>query len=1024
MFSITSKQKNIQAYYQELKTFERVGQAHEGTVKIAFQHLLESIAKQSKWVLTQENTLKRGSQKHIRLDGVLFDQTNLPRGYWEAKDSKDDLSKEVQKKLYTDNYPNDNILFQAPNRAILYQNGQEILDVSLIEPANLVKILDKFFNFQRPEYERWDLAADEFKSRVPELAQQVLVLIQAARVDDKKFQKAFNGFADQCRQAINPNLANAALEEMLIQHLLTERIFRRIFNHPDFAKRNVIAREIENVIDKLTAKSFNRDAFFDELKYFYKALEDVAATIDEYSYKQYFLNTVYERFFQGFSVQVADTHGIVYTPQSIVDFMVQSVNEILDQEFGKSLASKGVHILDPFVGTGNFIVRIMREIATQSRMALRHKYKNELHCNEVMLLPYYIASMNIEHEFLDLMGNYQPYEGICLADTFELAEGIQSEMFAPENTKRVKKQQKTDFFVIIGNPPYNAGQINENDNNKNRNYPVIDGRVRETYSKDSKATLRNALSDPYVKAIRWASDRIGEEGIVAFVTNNSFLDSIAFDGMRKHLGQYFSSVYLLNLGGNVRKNPKLSGTTHNVFGIQVGVSINLLVKKKNTKSTDIFYASVGEDWRKEAKYSYLEQQQQVSQVEWQIIAPDNKHTWLTEGLHSEFEGFLPLGTKEAKRAKEVEGVVFKTYGRGVLTCRDAWAYNFNQQVLAENMQRTIDVYNEQVEKWVKRDNRDAKVDNFVWYEDSRISWDGTLKGDLKKGKQALFSLDKMRLSLYRPFTKSNLYFDRMLNNSIYLFPKFFPTSTTENENRVICVSDKGYRANYSVLMVNIIPELHLCASIDAVQSFPLYTYDEDGTNRTDNITDWTLKHYQKHYKDKKITKWAIFHYVYGLLHHPSYREKYAANLKRELPRLPMTPDFWVFSNAGEKLADWHLNYEQATPYSLKLIENPKVPFSLKVDKMNLSKDKKQLKYNDFLTLDGIPERVFDYKLGNRSALDWVIDQYRIKIDKRSGIINDPNREEDESYILELVKKVITVSLETQKVIEMLPIWKN
>jgi type I restriction-modification system DNA methylase subunit len=311
MFTITKK--HTQAYYKELKNFERVGQAHEGTIKIAFQHLLENIAKQSKWLLTQENTLKRG-QKHIRLDGVLFDEVNLPRGYWEAKNSKDDLDKEVQKKLYTDNYPDDNILFQAPSRAILYQNGRGVLDVSLNEPANLVKILDKFFNYQRPEYERWDLAADEFKNRVPKLAQKLLAQIQSARAKDKPFAKAFNSFAEQCRQAINPNLA------------------------------------------------------FEELKYFYKALEEVAATIDEYSYKQHFLNTVYERFFQGFSVKVADTHGIVYTPQPIVDFMVQSVNEILANEFGKSLASKGVHILDPFVGTGNFIVRIMREIAAQSRL--------------------------------------------------------------------------------------------------------------------------------------------------------------------------------------------------------------------------------------------------------------------------------------------------------------------------------------------------------------------------------------------------------------------------------------------------------------------------------------------------------------------------------------------------------------------------------------------------------------------------------------------------------------------------------
>ncbi|MEK8021388.1 MAG: type ISP restriction/modification enzyme, partial [Candidatus Parabeggiatoa sp.] len=352
----------------------------------------------------------------------------------------------------------------------------------------------------------------------------------------------------------------------------------------------------------------------------------------------------------------------------------------------------------------------------------------------------------------------------------------------------------------------------------------------------------------------------------------------------------------------------------------------------------------------------------IAGVDWQVINPNNENVWLTEGLHSEFDEFLPLGTKEAKKAKEADGVVFKTYSLGVATNRDAWAYNFNQEMLADNMQRTIDSYNEQVDKWVKRDNRDAEVDDFVLYDDNRISWSRDLKLKLKRGKSVEFNADKIISSLYRPFTKLNLFFDFVLVDVPGQFPKFFPTPTTENENRVICVSDKGYRANYSVLMVNIIPELHLCASIDAVQSFPLYTYDEDGTNRTDNITEWTVKHYQKHYKDKKITKWAIFHYVYGLLHHPSYREKYASNLKRELSRLPLAPDFWAFSKSGEKLADLHLNYEVQAPYPLKLIENSKVPFSLKVDKMGLSKDKRQLKYNDFLTLDGIPERVFDYKL--------------------------------------------------------------
>ncbi|RKZ42531.1 MAG: DNA helicase [Gammaproteobacteria bacterium] len=1021
MFKITPKQKHLQAYYKELKEFERLGQAHEGTVKIAFQHLLEAIAKQSQWILTQENTLNRG-KKRIRLDGVLFDNANIPRGYWEAKDSKDDLSKEVQKKLYQDNYPDDNIIFQAPDRAILYQNGREILDLSLAEPANLVKILAAFFNFKRPEYERWDLAAQEFKSRVPELSKKLLGLIHQARDDDKDFQAAFNRFADQCHQAINPNLTDAAIEEMLIQHLLTERVFRRIFNHPDFAKRNIIAREIENVIDKLTAQSFNRDAFFDELKYFYKALEDVAATIDEYDYKQHFLNTVYERFFQGFSVKVADTHGIVYTPQPIVDFMVKSIDEILQKEFGKSLASRGVHFLDPFVGTGNFIVRIMREIAAQSRLALKEKYAKELHCNEVMLLPYYIASMNIEHEYLDLMGKYQPYKGICLADTFELAKDKQVALFAPENTERVKKQKKTDFFVIIGNPPYNVGQVNENDNNKNRKYDVIDGRVRETYSKDSKATNKNALFDPYVKAIRWASDRIGDEGIVAFVTNNGFLDNIAFDGMRQHLGKDFSTIYHINLKGNARTSgERRRQEGGNVFDdmIRVSTGITFFIKHKQPKpQAEIFVYSVDDYLKSQEKKAFLDNTENYANVQMERVVVDKKHTWLTEGLHSEFDEFLPLGTKETKATKtEIEGVIFNIFSNGVKTHRDAWAYNFNQKNLAENMQRTIDAYNEHVEKWAKKDNQQVKVDDFVLYDNSQISWSLGLKNHLKRGRKANFLEEKIRISIYRPFTRSNLFFDRVMNDAVYLFPKFFPTPTTENENRVICVVNEA-QIPFSVQIAAHIPCLHYGGR--QTQCFPLYTYNENGKNRTENITDWALTHYRQHYQDNTITKWAIFHYAYGLLHHPGYREKYAANLKREFPRLPMAADFWSFSKSGEKLADLHLNYEHATPYPLKMIENHKVPFSLRVEKMRLSQDKKKLIYNDFLTLEVIPKEVFDYKLGNRSALEWVIEQYRVKVDKKSGIVNDPNREEDDDYILELVKKIITVSLETIKVVERLP----
>ena len=954
--------------------------------------------------------------KRIVVDGALIDNFQLPHGYWEAKDIHDDLPAEVLHKFAT-GYPRDNILFQTPHRAILWQNNQRTLDADLTDPTQLIHTLETFCSHRPQEYTEWEEAVSQFKDRVPALGKGLAELIEKERGTNREFTAAFAAFHEKCRQSINPNLSEAAVEEMLIQHLLTERIFRTVFSNSEFTRRNVIAREIETVITALMSHAFSREDFLRSLDPFYVAIERTAATIDDFSQKQSFLNTVYEQFFQGFSVEVADTHGVVYTPQPIVDFMVRSVEEILGAEFNRSLSDSGVHIIDPFIGTGNFIVRTMREIRPT---ALEDKYQSELHCNEVMLLPYYIASMNIEHEFYEATGDYRPFEGICLVDTFDLAENRQLPLFALDNTRRVEAQKATPMFVVIGNPPYNVGQINENDNNKNRKYPTMDSRVRETYAKDSTASNKNKLSDPYVKAIRWASDRIGEEGVVAFVTNNGFLDGVAFDGMRKHLADDFDAIYILDLSGNVRKNPKLSGTTHNVFGIQVGVSINLFVKRhdKANPQAEIFYARVDEFWRKEDKYRYLDSKQHCRNIEWKPITPDRRYTWLTEGLHAEFETFIPLGTKEAKAARgEAMGVIFRIYSLGVRTNRDAWAYNFNRNALTENMSRMIDTYNEQVFKWERRADRDANVDDFVAYNDAKISWSRDLKLDLKRGRVAEYTENKVRNSLYRPFTKSNLFFDRVMNEEVYIFPSIFPTPETEAENRVICVGGYG-RKEFAILMSKSIPDLNFY--VDPQQSFPFYTYDEDGRNRQENITDWALAQFRAHYQDESIGKWDIFHYVYVLLHHPAYRDRYQANLKRDLPHLPYVTDFWDFVKAGGRLGEIHIGYEEVPEYPLHFIENREVSIDWRVEKMKLSKDKTQLVYNDFLTLDGIPAKVFDYRLGNRSALEWVIDQYRVKTDKRSGIVNDPNRADVPRYIVKLIGKVVAVSLETVEIVEKLP----
>ena len=1013
MRNIKPTHKAIQIFYTELEQYERLGATNETEVRLAFATLLQHYARQNNLTLICEKSLRTPQNTTIYVDGMLTDNTfGLPRGYWEAKDLHDNLVTAVRQK-FDRGYPQDNILFTTQKRAILYQDEQEVMDVSIADSEAFIRVLQTFFGYEQADVADWERAVVEFKDKVPALGKRAAALIKKEENTNPRFQEAFTDFHRHCQEAINPNLAKAAVEEMLIQHLLTEEIFSTVFDNRDFTRRNIIAREIENVVDALTEHAYNRAEFLRELAPFYSAIQRAAATFIDFSQKQHFLNTVYEQFFQGFSVKVADTHGIVYTPQPIVNFMVKSVSYLLTTEFGRSLSDTGVHIIDPFVGTGNFIVRLIQAI---DKTALKAKYSDELHCNEVLLMPYYIASMNIEHEFYVATNQYQPFDNLCLVDTFDLTAERQLSMFAPENTRRVEKQKQTEMFVVIGNPPYNARQMDENDANKNRPYPELDKQIQDTYAEASKATNKTALYDPYVKAIHWALDRVKANGIVAFVTNHNFIEGQAFDGMRKHLSDACDKIYLLDLGGNVRKG---HAGDANVFDIQVGVSINLFVKKPQhePQSAHIFYNGETAELPKEATFEFLDASEHIGNVNWKSIQPDARHTWLTEGLREDFETFLPMGRKQTKAAKgEVSGVIFHQFSSGVKTNRDAWAINFAEDALSKNVTRMIDTYNTQVLKWQQQTTQN--IDDFVVYDNEKISWSSGLKQKLMSGYIAEFSSEKIRQTLYRPFTKSRLYFDRFMAERVYVFPSIFPTPETEAENRVICVPNRGGRTDFWCYITSVIPHT-VFITIDANQCFPFYIYDEDGTNRRENITDWALAQFREHYRDTNITKWDIFYYTYALLHHPAYRERYQVNLKRDLPHIPYASKFWEFAEAGQRLADIHVHYEEQPQYQLDLIETPDKPLDWRVAQMKFSKDKTQLKYNDFLTLAGIPAEAFQYRLGNRSALEWVVDQYRVKTDKRSGIVNDPNRADDETYIVDLIRKVISVSLETVQIVEKL-----
>ena len=980
--NIKPTHKPIKNYYAELEEYAKIGAEHEGAVRTAFQNLLQHYCRQADLILVCEKTRYTPQKRRIQIDGEVVDAFDLPHGHWEAKDTHDDLPTEARKKSEA-GYPFKNIIIQSPTRALLYQNGHLRLDVDLTDPSNLINLLNTFFAYREENIVDWYAAVEEFKEKVPVLGRGVAKRIETEMQDNPLFRQAFESFHQQCRASIDSNLTEPQVEEMLIQHLLTERIFRTVFDNPDFTNRNIIAQEIEKVIQILTRRSPSRSEFLRPLDPFYVAIEKTAATITDFSQKQAFLNTVYEQFFQGFSVDIADTHGIVYTPQPIVDFMVKSVEHVLVTEFGRSLSDMGVHIIDPFVGTGNFIVRLMQEI--QGRR-LPQKYREELHCNEVMLLPYYIASLNIEHAYFEKTGDYEPFPHICFVDTFDtfglMDAAHQTGEFAyftQENTLRVEEQKDTPMFVVIGNPPYNASQDNENDNNRNRRHAGVDARVRDTFAADSNAQSKNKLYDPYVKAFRWAMDKIGDEGIVVFVTNNGFIDRQMFDGMRKHLSEEFDTLYILDLGGSIRKGQ--SGDA-NVFGIQVGVSINILVKSKRedgSSTARILYNDETSDLSKTRTFAFLEENQHVGNVVWRELTPDKRHTWLTEGLQVDFDTFIPIGSKSAKAVQgDVEGTLFKTYSLGVSTNRDAWVYNFNRTSLTENVQRMIKCYNAQTLEWVGTKNKSGvNLDDFVDSDPQKISWSENLKRKLRGGQLAEFAESKLRESLYRPFTKANLFFDRVLNERVYVFPSIFPIPDAEKENRVICVAGIGDRKGFGCLATSSIPSLDL--AFEKNQCFPFYTYDEDGTNRRENITDWTLTQFRTRYRDDTITKWDIFHYTYGILHHPDYRERYQENLKRDLPHIPFAEDFWGFAKAGARLADLHVNYESQPEYDkLDPIETPGMQVDLSVERMKFSKDKTRLKYNDFLTLESIPTEVFDYRLGNRSALEWVVDQYRVK----------------------------------------------
>ncbi|MBD2146782.1 type ISP restriction/modification enzyme [Sphaerospermopsis sp. FACHB-1194] len=932
----------------------------------------------------------------------------------------------------------------STNTGSSYQQLELNFPVEEWRDAIYAKIVTKCGN--RRYWEDWakDVAkiAEGHTSRIKALLES----------SESEAKKAFDEFITGLHQNINPNVTTEEAIEMLSQHLITKPVFDALFEGYEFTKFNPVSQTMQRMLDVLENQSLQKDV--QTLEKFYQSVRERASGIDNAEGKQRIIIELYDKFFRAAFPKLVERLGIVYTPVEVVDFIIKSADFALKQEFGVGLSDEGVHILDPFTGTGTFMVRLLQS-GLIKREDLQRKFSHELHCNEIVLLAYYIAAINIEESYHFLAGGeYRPFNGIVLTDTFQMFEndGYLLEKIFPENNQRVINQKQNDITVIIGNPPYSAGQKSENDGNKNLKYDQLDSRIADTYAKYSTATNKNSLYDSYIRAIRWATDRIKEKGIVCFVTNGSFLDSNSADGLRKCLVDDFTSIYCFNLRGNGRTSgEQCRKEGHPLFAALGGkggslapIAITLAIKNPEKQGRcQLFYHDIGDYLKRSEKLDIIKNFGAVSTIQWEEITPNENYDWINQ-RNDDFETFISLGDKKDATTK----TIFDTYSRGLATSRDTWVYNFSQQSVIDNMTRMIDFYNQQVEDFRKSlkgqtlnnvEQRKKQVESFIDNDPKNISWSRGLKNDLGRFINYEFSHDSLFMGMYRPYCKQWSYFNKYFNDMTYQLPKIFPNQTVEN--LAICVTGVGVVKDFSALIVNTIPDLCIQGAATAGQCFPLYTYEKQSElgelfatattaeyTKKENIPDRILKDFQKKYQDKTITKTDIFYYIYAVLHSPEYKQRFAADLKKMLPRIPYTRDFWTFSKAGRELAEYHINYETIEPYEIKEF-SPEIYLDTqdyRVEKMVFGRnkngiDKTTIIYNSKITLSQIPLETYEYIVCDKSALEWVMERYKITKDKDSGIVNDPNHwSEDPRYIVDLVKRIVRVSLETVRIVKSLP----
>ena len=886
---------------------------------------------------------------------------------------------------------------------------------------------------------------EQWAKSIAGIAERQVIRITDLLDNQPHLQTAFDKFLGGLRNNINPSISQQQAIEMLSQHIITKPVFEALFDGYSFVQNNAISVSMQQMLDLLNETNVAEETAL--LQKFYESVKLRASGIDNAEGKQRIIIELYDKFFKTAFPKMVEQLGIVYTPVEVVDFILRSVDDVLHQEFGRRLTDENIHILDPFTGTGTFMTRLLQSGLIKPQ-DLARKYQHELHANEIVLLAYYIAAVNIENAFHDATGahDYISFEGICLTDTFQLAEPDgSSELFKevfPQNTARVSRQRKAPLRVIIGNPPYSVGQKSANDNAQNQKYETLDRRISETYAALTKATNKNSLYDSYLKAFRWSTDQIDPTGgIVCFVSNGAWLDGNSTSGFRKSLEQEFTSIYVFNLRGNQRTSGEMSRKEGGkIFGSgsRTPISIALLVKNPEAAPglAVIHYHDIGDYLTREAKLEIVKKFRSIGnpKMPWETLMPNEHGDWLVQ-RNDIFNTFIPLGDKDVKSGNTF---FVNLYSNGVKTQRDAWCYNSSKTALASTIRTMLDFYTTEVEKYTtfKRKGSDVEAKNFVKFSAKSISWTRALLNDAERGREIVFEKNQIVESIYRPFFKQHLYFSKHLNEMIYQMPKLFPSNN--QNNLVICISSSP-NDGLALLITDKIADLHFNGD---TQCFPFYYYeerpkqtrslfDEGGDSeliRRDGITDFILTRAKQQY-GKNVTKEDIFYYVYGLLHSPTYRTIFADDLKKMLPRLPLLDEvrhFWAFSKAGRQLAALHVDYEAVAPLPEVHVISTK-PDHYTVDKMRFPKkgQRDTIHYNPYITITHIPAAAYDYTVNGKSAIEWVMERYQVTTHKDSGITNNPNdwatEHNQPRYILDLLLSVISLSVQTVDIVAMLPV---